>query len=442
VRVLVQSYGSRGDVEPYLALACALNEAGHEAVLCAPEKFGDWITGRGVKFAPSTNAQTDMLMHPVIREIIEDDGKIKGSRADRRRKRLGIKEIRAQMLDVILPAMMNDVKNAADGRIDLVVHREMHAHYVAEWLGVPSVFASLHPNAVPSSHYASGLVPAGVKLPKVLNRLSHSVSDLLVRSSVMSRRTSKWRVTELGLPRRRGQSNMLKAPSGQPVTVLHALSRYLVSRAPDWPDWVHTTGCWSLPMDLDWTPPAALARFLAEGEQPIFIGFGSVVGADPREKGRIVQAAVADAGVRAVVVEGDGGLVIDEPGENILVQQSVPYGWLFARVRAAVHAGGSGTTHAVMAAGVPQQAVPFHGEQMDWARRLHSTGAAPEPIWQRDLTVAAMTSAIRTITTDAQLKVTARTLGEQVRAEDGTGQAVAVLEKVHEQAPAGERRVT
>ncbi|SDM58341.1 glycosyltransferase [Allokutzneria albata] len=431
MRVLVQSYGSRGDVEPYLALSCALNAAGHEAVLCAPEKFGSWISGLGVEFAPSTNAQTDMLAHPLIREIIEDNGKVKGSRADRQRKRRGLKEIKAQLLDEVLPTMMNDVKNAADDRVDLVVYRDLHAHYVAEWLGVPAVLTSLEADVVPSRYYPSGLVPAGMKLPKPLNLLSHKISDVLVRSSVVTRRTSRWRAAELGLPSRRGQSNMLAAPGGGPVTVLNALSAHLAPPAPDWPKWVHTTGFWELPTDPAWTPPRELERFLAEGEPPVFVGFGSIAGADPREKGRIVRAAIAAAGVRAVVVEGDGGVVIDEPDHNILVLQSVPYGWLLPRVRAAVHAGGTGTTHAVTAAGIPQLVVPFYNEQGEWGRQLSALGAAPEPVRQRDLTVDRLTAALRKIAQDERIASTARELGERVRAEDGTGTAVALLERVH-----------
>ncbi|GAA3988664.1 glycosyltransferase [Allokutzneria multivorans] len=434
MRVLVQSYGSRGDVEPYLALACALNAAGHEAVLCAPEKFGAWITGLGVEFAPSTNAQTDMLAHPVIREVIEDDGKVKGTRADRQRKRRGLKEIKAELLDVVLPTMMNDVKNAAGERVDLVVYRDLHAHYVAEWLGVPAVLTSLDGTDVPSRHYGSGLVPPGVKLPKLLNLLSHKVSDALVRSSVVTRRTSRWRAAELGLPRRRGQADMLTAPGGGPVTVLNALSPRLAPPAPDWPEWVHTTGYWTLPADPAWTPPRELERFLAEGEPPIFVGFGSITGADPREKGRVVREAVAASGVRAVLVSADGGVVLDEPTPDIIAVRTIPYGWLLQRVRAAVHAGGTGTTHVVMAAGIPQLVVPFYAEQREWARRLRHLGVAPEPIWQRDLSVDGLASAIREITRNERMASAARELGERVRAEDGTGTAVALLERVHRRA--------
>ncbi|MEV4439887.1 glycosyltransferase [Streptomyces sp. NPDC049577] len=424
MKALLYCYGSRGDVEPYLALAFALREAGHEAVLAAPALFAPAAERHGVPFAPLNDEVPRMMTGPEFREALMRSDEM--TEADRRRRR----EVFLDLFPRVYPVLLREMWDAASGGADIVVHSHNHREVVpqiAEKLGVPHVLASLYPNFVPSAEYP--LWERGVQQGKPAG------DGPDVFTSLPQQALAAWRSDVLGLPPREGAGDYLTRPDGTPATVLHGFSPHLIEPAADWPETVHTTGYWTLPAAGDWTPPAGLTRFLdaceEAGEKPVFIGFGSSMAPDPLAAGRLVRDAVRAAGVRAVVVAGWGGIEIPDPGEDILTVREVPYDWLLPRMRAAVHAGGVGAHNAALLAGIPQVSVAFHKEQQMWARYLHAAGVTPPPLRQRDLTTEALTDALRQAVSDPALARAADRIGALVRTEDGARTAVRVLERVH-----------
>ncbi|MFC5286648.1 glycosyltransferase [Actinokineospora guangxiensis] len=434
---MIYAYGSRGDVQPYLALARALVHAGHDAVLSAPKTYESFAAEHGVAFSPRDDEYLRLLDDPEVREVQQRADRAKGNDKELQEK---VDRVRARKNEIVrraYPVMLDDLADAADGA-DLVVHQYSgidQAHHVAERLDVPSVLAVQHPNFVPSWHYPSVAAKPGARLPRLLNRLSHLPTRDAI-SGEAKRMVDDWRVNRLGLPARRGHHNRLRRPDGSAVPVLHAFSEHFVPPAPDWPETVHTTGFWFLPGSPDWTPPPELARFLAEGEPPIAVGFGSLVGPDAALSGRVVAEAVRAAGVRAVIVTGWGGIRVEDPGDDLLVIEQAPYDWLFPRVRAAVHAGGIGTISAALVAGIAQVACPFHPEQAGWSHLLHRHGAAPEPIRQRDLDPARLSAAITRVLATPSYGAASAAIGARVRAESGTATAVGILERIAGGVPA------
>ncbi|MEV4121585.1 glycosyltransferase [Micromonospora sp. NPDC049645] len=426
MRVMLCTYGSRGDTEPYVALACALNAAGHDAILAAPSTYAGLAARHGVEFAARDAGLLNLIYDPRLRRQIED-GKATGPNPALAR------EIR----DRLFPAHLTGLREAAAGA-DLIVHRADQGHHIAEKIGVPSVLGLLNPHGVTSAYYptveALGTASprSGDDGPSRANLRTHMRARLRGEPAPTRECVERWRERELGLPARAGMHDRFHQVDNRPVPVLHAFSRHLVEPAPDWPPWVHTTGYWFLPSDRA-EPAPSLVRFLDQGAAPVFFGLGSLVGTDPRRTGRMVVEAARRAGVRAVVVAGAGGIVIENPGatEDVLVVDDVPYDWLFPRVRAAVHAGGLGTTHHALAAGLPQVALPFHVEQMSWATHLHARGVAPPPIWQRDLSTTALSTAVQACLTDPALTRAAQALGRNLRGEGGAAAAVEVLEATY-----------
>ena len=432
--MLIYAYGTRGDVQPYLALAYALNEAGHHAVLAAPARFAGLAADHGVEFAARDDEWLNILDDPDVRKILSSGGMRAGldkaaRKAVQQRLRTGFHRL--------LPRILDDTWSAARQGADVVVHSHEYVdqgQQIAEMLGVPAVLALLHPNIVPSREYASGLVPFGTRLPGLLNRLSYVPLRFMRLESATVRH---WRTERLGLQERRGQYDMLRRPDGGPVTVLHGFSRHVIRPARDWPDSVHTTGFWLLPSMGRWSPPAELVDFLKSGEQPIFVGFGSLSGLDPEHTGRVIRDAVQQAGVRAVVNTGWQSIRIAEPSDRMFVIDQVPYDWLFSRVRLVVHAGSAGVVNEALAAGVPHVACPLHREQEIWASRVHELGLAPAPIRQRDLTVDNLAAAIRQALADSGARDRAQRLCAEVRAEDGARTAARIVAGVHEQTRRG-----
>jgi sterol 3beta-glucosyltransferase len=290
MKAIILTHGTRGDVQPYVALAKALREAGHEAVLGAPASAAALAEPHGVPFAPVIDEMNAFVDQPRVRRAMETG--FSG---------LSGKRIALELTLASRPAMarflaeMADV--AADGG-DVVVHMPgVPVHHIAEKMGIPAVPGALQPGWVPTGAFPNPMLP--FTPPRTFNRASYATAQAFVR--FMARSGDGLRA-DLGLPRRRGSRDILRRPDGGPATVLQGFSRHLLPVAdPGYPSTVHTTGFWFLSAPPEWRPPADLEEFLAAGGPPVYIGFGSMVGLDPRKVGRIVTEAVRRAGVRAIL---------------------------------------------------------------------------------------------------------------------------------------------
>ena len=413
MKVLVLAHGTRGDVQPFVALALALRQAGHQPLLAAPAESAPLVASHGLPFAPVHDGPNTLVDDPEILEAIETN--YRGLRG----KRVALRVMRKSK--PLMAQVFADMVTAARDGADVVVHPPgIPGHRIAEALGVPAAPAALQPGWVPTSTFRTPMLP--VPLPRALNRASYLPIRLMLRmfGAVAD--------TALDLPRRRGRHDILRRPDGGPATVLQAFSSELLPPQTDYPRWVHNTGFWFLPAPPDWAPPERLTDFLHAGEPPVYIGFGSMAGNDPARVGTIVAEAVALAGVRAVVVSGWGGIRLDRLSEQVLVLDQAPHDWLFPRMAAVVHHGGGGTTAAALAAGRPQVICPFVADQPFWAARAHAVGVAPPPQPQRRLTAPGLAEAIRQAVTDRGMATRAEQLGTRIRAEHGVQAAVRILE--------------
>ncbi|MFI9847618.1 glycosyltransferase [Nonomuraea sp. NPDC051941] len=430
MKALILTHGTRGDVQPYVALAHALRAAGHEAVLGAPAASASLAEPYGLRFIPLHDGPNTLIDDPQIREAIETN--YRGLRGKKTALTV-IKRTKPLMAKVFA-----DMAAAAKDGADVIVHPPgIPAHHIAERLGVPAVPAALQPVWVPTGTFPNPMM-AGLKVPKALNRASYLPTRLLLRRASAAVADQLRRDT-LHLPRRKGRHDVLLAPDGGPVTVLQGFSKLVLPPRLDYPSWVHTTGFWYLPTPADWTPTSELKAFLESGPPPVYVGFGSMAGADPRRVGRVVREAIRLAGVRAVLVSGWGGIQLDDLPENVLLLDQAPHGWLFPQMAAIVHHGGSGTTGAALTAGRPQVVCPFVADQPFWAARMHAAGVAPPPQPQRHLTSQGLAAAIRVAVTDQALAERAESLGRRIAAEDGVTAAVTILERVGRGRSAGRR---
>jgi sterol 3beta-glucosyltransferase len=406
MNVLVVTYGTRGDVQPFAALAHALNLAGHEATLVAPATFASLAEPYRLRFVPVDDGALSLLDEASTRMGIETG-------------RPGVRDMRGALalahrpIELLAP-VMTELASSLPSDLDLVVHPPgIPAYLLADALEVPAVPACLQPGWVLQGHMAPGF-----------RRILQWQLQLLLRLG------DRWGRDLLKLPRRRGRSTSLRRADGSPATVLQAFSRHLLHPAAALPPWVQTTGFWFLPAAPDWAPSPGLAAFLAAGESPVYIGFGSMTGADPRRSGRIVLEAIQRARLRAVVATGRGGLALEEVPAEVFVLDQAPHDWLFPRMAAIVHHGGSGTTGAALASGRPQVVCPFAADQPFWAANMQAQGVAPAPQPQRKLTADGLAKAITQALSDQSMAMRAAELGKRSRAEDGVVAAVGVLEQV------------
>lgn len=206
------------------------------------------------------------------------------------------------------------------------------------------------------------------------------------------------------------------------------MSRHVFQRPADWDDRWQVTG-FLFDDDPTWAPPQDLVDFLETDEAPVYIGFGSMPDSKPQATTRMIMDAVRKAGKRAAILTGWAGLGANDVPENIHILKYAPHSWLFPKMAAVVHHGGSGTTASGMRAGVPTVVIPHQGDQGFWGRTVKRLGVGTNPIPRKKLTVESLAAAITEATTNRAMQVNARALGEKISAEDGLEEAIKWVER-------------
>lgn len=408
MKVSVVSMDTRGGIQPYVALALELQKRGHSVRLVAPQEFASMIQAWGVRHVGLSGS-----IEATLREAggATEGGAIASMRFARQHLLSRIVQWTREVL-----AGSEDIEVMVGGIGGLVVGGS-----VAEKLRIPFVEAHLQPVGEATSTFPGVLVP---QMPSWLgvvgNRLSHALTDLGIWAPFREA-MQRARKEVLGLG-----GSLREGPTHLPV--LYGISPQVIAPPHDWSSRRKFTGYWTLPPEHGWKPSPALEAFLAEGEAPVCLGFGSMTSEDPQALTRLVLDAVRRAGVRAVLLTGWGALS-ERSERDVLVEASVPHEWLFPRMRAVVHHGGAGTTGAAFRAGVPALVVPFSMDQPFWGTRVHALGCGPAPIARKRLTTEGLTEALRTMATDRAMQARAAQIGERIREENGVGTAAELLER-------------
>lgn len=415
------THGSRGDVQPFAALAKRLHDSGHSVTLAAPAE-STWLA--------EPYCERVVKVHDGPNLLATDPDVVKGLETGfhglqgRRRLATTIPKTRRLVREVMddLAEMAHELAAEGGQSFDVAVHHVSGAgHDVAEFLGVPSALMCPQPYWVRTSSFPDPSFP--YRVPRQLNEATYFASKAIWW--LFSGSTTRWRRESLGLSRRR--QGRFRQADGSPRPVLHPFSPSLLPPATSYPSWVQTTGFWFLPSQTAWRPEPALSDFLDNGQPPVYLGFASTVSSDPRRLAQLVREAVRQAGVRAVVVGGWSGIEADHLGGEIAFVKNAPFDWLFERVAAVVHHGGLGTTGVAMASGRPQVVCPLLPDQRFSARRMNALGVAPAPVHQREMSAEKLAAAIRQAVADDEMARRAMRLAERVRAENGVAAAEQVL---------------
>lgn len=413
LKVVILTVGTRGDVQPYVALGRGMRAGGWDVVVATTERFKPLVQHAGLKFA-SLQADFVALLDSPQADVLGTRNPFKMMR-----------EIRSTVFPM-MRRMLDDAWDAAQGA-DLVVYhpKALAGVHITERLGIPCVVAPVVPLVVPTRAFpAPGI---NVNFGRPFNRLTYTLITQGTR--MFQRLIDDWRRETLGLGPASNKAGMYTV-NGRPVPVVHGVSEHVVPRPADWPEHAVMTGFWTLE-DEDWSPPASLEKFLTNGEPPVYIGFGSVSGKVGETLPEAIVSAVKKIGVRAVVAFGpDMSESVRQslPGD-IYPLDRAPHTWLFPHMAAVVHHGGAGTVAAGLRAGKPTVVCPLMTDQPFWARRVYELGVGPRPVPLKKLTADRLAEALHTALNDSNMIERAHRLGRQLQEEDGVGRAVAQLER-------------
>jgi sterol 3beta-glucosyltransferase len=394
MHITILAFGSRGDVQPCVALGLGLQRAGHKVRLVALSQFETFVESRALDFF-----SLGVDMHDL---------------------RKAGREFKPNM-----ERMQEGFWQASQGTQAIIFSTlGINAYHVAEKLEVPCLWALTIP-IFGRTRTRPALLPP-LPLGSGYNLLAHILTEQGTQQTI-GRLFNSWRQAWLNLPPIQLHRWPYTQLRGQPVPMLYCYSPAVVPKPPDWGEHAHVTGYWFLDHPPDWQPPADLVDFLESGPPPIYVGLGSISSRDPEKTSRIVLDALRQSGQRGVIATGWGGLSQSDLPDEVFVTEAVPHDWLFPRMAAVVHHGGAGTTGAGLRAGVPSIIVPVSNDQPFWGRRVKALGAGPAPIPRKRLTADRLAHAICVAVTDEAIRKRAAELGETIRAEDGVANAVRII---------------
>ena len=408
MNITILTYGSRGDVQPFIPLSLGLMARGHKVILAAPSRFKSLVEGYGVSFYPLAGDPEDL---------------------SRRLNDVGynfIKQTR-EMMSHALDIAADMVQQTADvcQNADLIIHTFTHivgAHTLAREKNIPDIHVQTFPMFAPTGDYPN--VTMRNSGNRFLNRLTHTMS--LQITMLISRLGFEQVRRREGWPKRRLYSPFKTSPAHLRPPILCAWSPSLLPPSSDWDSNVHVTGYYFLPIDNSYVPPLELKEFLELGDAPVCVSFGSMVNKDAERIDKIVRDALKHTGNRAIILSGWGSAK-HESNEEVLYLESAPHDWLLPKCKMVVHHGGAGTTSAGLRAGIPNVVVPFTADQPFWGRRVYAVGAGPEPILVKKLSVDKLVGAIAQAESDV-VRNGAQAIGQAIRAERGVDKAIDVIE--------------
>lgn len=408
MRITILTAGSHGDIQPFVALGQGLQRAGYAVRLVTTHDFERFVLEHGLEYAPVEGDFRALVLEESGHGFFEaGTNPVQYLREGWR--------IYAPLMAQLFSAAWRATEDA-DALICSVLGVSPGFH-VARERGIPCFEALLVPLRRTRSAPFFSLPDLRIGL---YNWLPHTLFEeglwLLFRQHALhwQRRTLNTR------PR-----SPLRRPMHLPVLV--GYSPLVVPKRPDWGDNVHVTGYWFLNAGANWQPPPGLADFLDAGPPPVSVGFGSMASSDPAWLAEVALEALRRSGQRGILLTGWGGIRASDTPDDVFVIEAAPHDWLFARVAAAVHHGGAGTTGAALRAGIPSVIVPFFGDQRFWGQRVALLGAGPPPIPRVRLTAQRLAGAIKAAVTDTAIRQRAAALGAGIRTEDGVENAVTVI---------------
>jgi sterol 3beta-glucosyltransferase len=428
LRITCLTIGSRGDVQPYIALCKGLKAEGHRVKIATHAEFKDWIESHGIEFG-LVDGDPSELMRICIQNgtftwafLREANSKFRG------------------WLDELLASSWEACRES-----DILIESPsaMAGIHIAEALGIPYFRAFTMP-WTRTRAYPHAFIMPGQKMGGAYNYVTYVMFENVFWKA-SAHQVNRWRNKTLGLP----NTNLEKLQTNK-VPFLYNFSPFVVPPPLDYSDWIRVTGYWFLDEgnssdDSSWQPPKELTDFIEQARRDdkklVYVGFGSIIVPDPAKMTQEVIDAVTKADVRCVLSKGWSDR-LDEPKPasdskdapagadgssdekhrqkkvepvlppSILQIKSAPHDWLFARMDAAAHHGGSGTTGASLRAGIPTIIRPFFGDQFFFGSRVEDLGVG---ICLKKWGANSFARALWEATHSERMIIRAKVLGEQIR---------------------------
>lgn len=398
--------GSRGDFQPYIALAQELQKLGKTVRIAGGKSFEEFIRNYGIDFyALSVDYLTADIDPKLLQDAQSSDNPLKMILTFNKMKKY-VFSLTAEMF------------NACQGSELIVYHPGCTIGYFAgEKLGIPTILASPFPMHK-TKEVASLIAYGKTKMPKAL---SYTLIQSMLWMAGKTGITTFFKETYGKLPDNFGNP-FERLDTNHPAII--SCSNFVFPSPKDWNSNIHQKGYWFVEENNEYEPSNELREFLNTGEKPIYIGFGSVFDHKHKEETvRIIIEALNKLGKRGII---SGMGEIQNLPKNLISIDNIPHSWLFKQVSIVCHHGGAGTTAAGFKAGIPSIIIPFSNDQFAWAHRAYDLGVSSKPIYRKDLSSEKLANAIQYALNDKIIE-NAKILGMNIATENGAKDCAKII---------------
>lgn len=420
MNIVIQVVGSRGDVQPFVALGQELQRYGHRVRLATHNTFEAFVLESGLEFYPIGGDPKELMAY-----MVKNPGLIPSMKSLRQGDIQRKREMVAEMLTGCWKSCIEaDLKSQQPFVADAIIaNPPSFAHiHCAQALGIPVHMMFTMPWSSTRSfpHPLANFVGDDVK-KAALNYASYGVVEFLTWQGLGDVINEFRHSLDLeAIPNTVGPllAESLKVP------FTYCWSPALVPKPADWPSYIDVCGFFFREAPA-YQPTEDIDRFLSSGPPPVYIGFGSIVIEDPVKMTNMILEAVKILGLRAIISRGWSNLGegLASTSENVLFIGDCPHEWLFQYVSAVVHHGGAGTAACGLRNACPTSIVPFFGDQPFWGNMVAAAGAGPKPIPHKLLTTQNLTDAISFCLTPSA-KAAAQSIASRMATEQGVYAAV------------------
>ena len=417
MRLTILTLGSRGDVQPYIALGLGLKAAGHTVCVATSNCYKKFVLSYGLNFASIAVDILGLLSTEEGQALLHES-------TNPIRLMTRMRHV-VRLAEPLGEHIILDTLHACQGADRIIIGSLMfnYGDYIGEMVQVPLYLSSCGPRT-PTRAFQQiwfpdrpDWVPLG---REVYNKLTYYIAQQMLRRFRKPLLNKYWQKA-FGKP-----LSSHKAPI-QHLPILYCYSPIVVPKPSDWVEDQHVTGYWFLQRRLDWQPPTKLVDFLKSGSPPICVTFGSMNTQKSQETASVVLKTLRLAGLRGVLLSEQAGLCSDNMSDDLFQVGTIPHDWLFPQAAAVVHHGGAGTTAACLRAGIPSITVPFFADQSFWGKRLYELGVGSRPIPYKQLSSTTLSEAIMGAISVGEQRRRAVALGRRIRSEDGVAQAVDII---------------
>lgn len=415
MRIAIFTLGTRGDVQPYVALANQAVKKGHRAVICTGKTFEKFITDHDIEFAPAESDLMAMLQTKEGQDVFNN----------------GVKHIFTTvkyMKEVVNPAYrktLDQFWEAAQGADVILYHpKAFGSADMALALGIPCISMPPVPITFPIPEFPNLAVSSTKNFGGMINKLTYRM--MAKGESASIKELNDFREKTLHLPKRKSGLYSYQV-NGKDIPIIYPVSKALFPDVKSWDGRVYLPGFFFLDSGIQELDPK-VKEFVDQGSRPVVVSFSSMPLKNPPAFRNKLIRALKQTNNRAVVLTGISGMEFGDD-ETILAVEQAPHALLFPLAKGIVHHGGVGTMAAALKSGKPQLIIPFSVDQPFWANRLHGMGYAIKPLHEKSLTTRDLIRSFMDMEKSDYINA-AEEIKHSIEAENGTANAIEYIERI------------